>query len=211
MKSSLLLDAAIKVNLFLTIQAVSKKFPLLSPLIYLFLPPSVWLIMPRALKINSEEAQSRIDRRGQIEHPDYFEHILSADALRPTDKKQINHLKQIAAQLLVAGWEPVANQFYSSIFFLLKAPEAYAALVNEIRAKFKHYEEITPLATADMKYVHACLQETFRFHQNTSDGLPRRPNPSVKIPKPQKCSGRYLPQRLSAIAEIAAPGTPTRD
>ncbi|MCJ1306503.1 hypothetical protein MMC25_000146 [Agyrium rufum] len=191
MKSSLLLAAAIKANLFLTIHAVSKKFPLLRPLIYLFLPPSVWLTMPRALKMNSEEVQSRINRRGRIEHLDYFEQILSADAPSPTDKKQINHLEQIAAQLLAAGWEPIANQFYSSIFFLLQAPKAYAALVNEIRTKFKKYEEITPNAVADMKYVHACLQETFRIHQNTSDGLPRI-SPGAMV------DGTYVPHGFAA-------------
>lgn len=102
-KSSLLLDAVIKVNLFLTIQAVSKKFPLLSPLMYLFIPPSVWLTMPRVLKINSQEVQSRIERKGQTEHLDYFDQLIPGDASAPKDKKQINHLEQIAGQMLVAG------------------------------------------------------------------------------------------------------------
>jgi hypothetical protein len=90
------LEAAIKVDFFLTIQQVMKKFPLLSPIMYLFIPPSVWLTLPRVLKINSREVQSRIDRRGRVEHLDYFEQILPADAATPTDKQKIKHLELIA-------------------------------------------------------------------------------------------------------------------
>ncbi|TGO60963.1 hypothetical protein BCON_0031g00410 [Botryotinia convoluta] len=186
-KSSLLSNAVIRVNLYLTIQAVSKKFPFLSPLMYLFIPPSVWLTMPRVLKINSQEVHSRIECRGKTEHLDYFEQLIPRDALAPQDQKQINHLKQIAGQLLVAGWEPMSNQFYSSIFFLLKVPSAYKSLVSEIRSNFKNYNEITPDSVANMKYLHACLQETFRIHQNTSDGLPRM-SPGAIV------DGNYIPR-----------------
>ncbi|TGO71784.1 hypothetical protein BELL_0530g00020 [Botrytis elliptica] len=95
-KSSLLLNAVIKVNLFLTIQAVSKKLPLLSPLLYLFIPRSVWLTMPRVLKINSQKVPSRIERRGKTKHLDYCEQLIPRDAPAPRDQKQINYLEQIA-------------------------------------------------------------------------------------------------------------------
>jgi cytochrome P450 len=186
------LDTAIKLNFFLTIQQVMKRFTLLSPLAYLFIPPSVWFTMPRALKIQTQEFQSRIERRGRTDHLDYLEQIIPADSAAPTDKKQINHLEQIAGQLLLAGWEPMANQFYSSIFFLLKEPRAYDALVKEIREEFKSYHEITPDTVANMKYLHACLQETFRIHQNTSDGLPRM-SPGAMV------DGTYIPKGVSIL------------
>ncbi|ROW15259.1 hypothetical protein VPNG_03106 [Cytospora leucostoma] len=141
MKNSIFLDAAINVNLFGTINQIMKKFPLLSPLMYLFIPPSVWLTMPRVMKINSQEVETRIQRRGRTEHLDYFEQIVPADqpAPSPTDKKHITHLEQIAGQLLVAGWEPVSNQFYSSIFFLLKEPKVYATLVDEVICEISYF------------------------------------------------------------------------
>jgi cytochrome P450 len=189
-KSSLFLEAAIGVDFFLSLQQVMRKFPLLSPIVYLFVPPSILLTLPRVLKINSEEVRRRIERRGQTQHLDYFEQILPADAAPPTDKKQIAHLEIVAGQLLVAAWDPVAGQFYSNILFLLQNPQAYAALVSEIRTVFKSYDEITPDSVANMKYLHACIQETFRFHQSTSDGLPRR-SPGAIV------DGVFIPKGVS--------------
>ncbi|KAI9641172.1 hypothetical protein NHQ30_010602 [Ciborinia camelliae] len=134
--------------------------------------------------------RTRIERRGKTEHLDYFDQLISSDAPAPKDKKQINHLEQIAGQMLVAGWEPMSNQFYSSIFFLLKEPNAYKSLVKEIRGEFKSYNEIIHDTVANMKYLHACLQETFRIHQNTSDGLPRM-SPGAIV------DGNYIPRGVS--------------
>lgn len=125
------------------------------------------------MKINSDEVQRRIDRRGQTDHLDYFEHIVPADKPAPTDQKQIKHLEQIAGQLLVASWEPVSNQLYSVIFFLLQNRDAYRLLSEEIRSAFGSYSEISPDSVANLKFLQACLHETFRLHHNTADGLPR--------------------------------------
>lgn len=190
MKNSIFLDAVINVSLFGTINQIMKKFPLLSPLMYLFIPPSVWLTMPRVLKINSEEVQSRIERRGKTGHLDYFEQLVPSTGQAPVDKKTIKHLEQVAGQLLLAGWEPASNQLYSTIFFLLKEPKAYHVLVEEVRRELKSYDEITPDTVANLKYLHACLQETFRLHQNTIDGLPRV-SPGAVV------DGAYIPPGVS--------------
>lgn len=199
MKNSIFLDAAIKVNLFGTITQIMKKFPLLSPLMYLFIPPSVWLTMPRVMRINSQEVQRRIDRRGQTEHLDYFEHIVPADQPAPTDPKQITHLEQIAGQLLVASWEPVSNQFYSVIFFLLQNNDSYRLLAEEIRSAFSSYDQISPDAVSSLKFLQACLQETFRLHHNTADGLPRM-SPGAVV------DGTYIPKGV-CLQTIIMPGT----
>lgn len=198
MKNSIFLDAAINVNLFGTITQISKKFPLLSPLMYLFIPPSVWLSMPRVLRINSQEVQRRIDRRGQTDHLDYFDQIVPTDKPAPKDKKQITHLEQIAGQLLVASWEPVSNQLYSVVSFLLQNPDAYSAVRTEVRAAFSAYSNITPDSVANLRYLHACLQETFRLHHNTADGLPRM-SPGAVV------DGTYIPKGVSYFAVPLAP------
>lgn len=195
MKNSIFLDAAINVNLFGTITQITKKFPLLSPLMYLFIPPSVWLTMPRVMKINSQEVQRRIDRRGQTDHLDYFEHIVPADKPAPEDKKQIKHLEQIAGQLLVASWEPVSNQLYSVIYFLLQNPVAYSTVAAEVRGAFGAYSEITPDSVSNLKYLHACLHETFRLHHNTADGLPRM-SPGAIV------DGTYIPKGVSLPSHL---------
>lgn len=147
------------------------------------------------MKINSQEVQKRIDRRGQTNHLDYFEHIVPANQPAPTDKKQITHLEQIAGQLLVASWEPVSNQFYSVIYHLLQNQDSYQLLVKEIRDAFRSYENITPDSVANLKFLHACLHETFRLHQNTADGLPRMSHGAV-------VDGTYIPKGVSPLLII---------
>ncbi|TGO40971.1 hypothetical protein BHYA_0028g00120 [Botrytis hyacinthi] len=143
-----------------------------------------------------QEVQSRIGRKEETEHLDYFEQLIPRDMPAPSDQKQINHLERIA------GWEPMSNQFYSSIFFLLKEPSAYKSPINEIRSTFQNYNEITPDPVANMKYLHACLQETFRIHQNTSDDLPRT-SPGAII------DGNYVPRGvICQISHFAAARNP---
>ncbi|THV52969.1 hypothetical protein BGAL_0063g00270 [Botrytis galanthina] len=66
-------------------------------------------------------------------------------------------------------------------------PNASKNLINELRSSFENDNEITPDSVANMKYLHACLQETFRIHQNSSDGLPRM-SPGAIV------DGNYIPR-----------------
>ncbi|KAI0100141.1 ankyrin repeat-containing domain protein [Nemania sp. FL0031] len=58
--------------------------------------------------------------------------------------------KSVAAQLLVAGYDPIAGQFYGLLFWLLKEPDILATLVEEIRGNLKSYEVIVPEALNTM-------------------------------------------------------------
>lgn len=140
---------------------------------YLTIPPSVWFVMPRLIGMNNQDVKARIERRGKTEHLDYFEQLVPADKPSPEDKKDVYHLENVAGQLLLAGWQPLANQFYSLIFFVLKEPEAYTALVKEVRDAFTTYDAINTGTTAGLKYMQACAYESLRLHQETVDGLPR--------------------------------------
>lgn len=192
MKDSILLSATLKLNLFLTISQITRKFHLLSPLIYLTIPPSVWFLMPRLIGMNHQDVKVRIERRGETEHLDYFEQLVPADKPSPEDEKYIYHLENVAGQLLLAGWQPLANQFYSLIFFILEEPEAYAALVKEVRDAFMDYDEINNESTAGLKYLQACAYESFRLHQDTVDGLPRV-SPGAVV------DGAHIPKGVSQV------------
>jgi hypothetical protein len=151
---------------------ITRKFHL-SFLPYLTIPPSVWFAMPTLMHMNSQDAKTRLERRGTITNLDYFETLVPFDAPVPADKKEIKHLENIAGQLLLASWQPLANQFYSLIFFLLKEPEIYATLVGEVRAAFGRSEDINMGSVASLRYLNACVSESLRLHQDTVDGLPR--------------------------------------
>lgn len=113
MKDSILLSATLKLNLFLTMSQITRKFRLLSPLMYLTIPPSVWPLMPKLIGMNHQDVKLRIERRGKTDHLDYFEQLFPANQPLPEDKKYFYHLENVAGQLLLAGWQPLANQFYS--------------------------------------------------------------------------------------------------
>ncbi|KAJ4420984.1 hypothetical protein N0V82_004026 [Gnomoniopsis sp. IMI 355080] len=145
--------------------------------------------------MNSEDFKRRLELRGRTDHLDYFEQLAPADEPVPTDKKQLYHLENVAAQLLIASWQPLANQFYSLIFFLLREPEAYATIIEEIRAAFQDIKAIKTESVGPLKYLNACIQESLRLHPETTDGLPRiSPGASV--------AGRYISQGVSLAFHI---------
>lgn len=136
-KGSLLLSSTLKMSLFLATSQITRKVRLLAPMMFLTIPPSVLLAMPTLIKMNAQDAKRRIERRGRTEHLDYFEQLIPADGPVPADKKQLYHVENVAGQLLIASWQPLANQFYSLIFFLLKEPAVHAALVEEIKSRVR--------------------------------------------------------------------------
>jgi hypothetical protein len=185
-KDSMFLTSSLKLNLFLTMSQVTRKFRLFF-LPYLTIPPSVWLAMPKLINMNSQDVKMRLERRGKTEHLDYFETLVPFDKPVPVDKKEICHLENIAGQLLLASWQPLANQFYSLIFFLLKEPEVCITLVEEVRAAFADSKAINMVTVGSLKYLQACVQECLRLHQDTVDGLPRV-SPGAFV------DGKFIPQ-----------------
>ncbi|KAI3325966.1 cytochrome P450 [Xylariaceae sp. AK1471] len=195
MKDSVFLKSTLKLNLFLTLSQISRKFSyatgvILTPFVYLAIPVSVWFAIPNLIKPTGKDIQDRINRKGHTEHLDYLEQILPLD--KPTlKKKELSHLQNVAFQILLASWQPLANQFYSIILFLLQEPDAYATLVSEVRAAFSDEGEITMknIATGNLKYLHACISEGLRLHAETVDGLPRI-SPGATV------DGHYIPQGI---------------
>ncbi|KAK6207212.1 hypothetical protein LQW54_007413 [Pestalotiopsis sp. IQ-011] len=173
MKDSVFLKSTLKLNLFLTMSQITRKFRILTLLMYLTIPPSIWSSLPKLMAMNSEDVKARIGRRGQTEGLDYFEQLLPPDKPVPQEKSEMLHLQNVLGQLLLASWQPLSNQFYSLIFFLLSERDACNALVQEVRTTFRNYDEITRENTAKLEYLRACLSESFRLHQETVDGLPR--------------------------------------
>lgn len=195
-KDSPFLSASLRLNLFLTLSQITKKFNfvarmILTPLMYLSIPPSIWLTIPNLITKNAKDLQQRIDRRGNTEHLDYVEQLPPFDKPIP-EKRELYHIQNVAGQLLLAGWQPLANQFYTIILFLMKEPDLYAALVSEVRAAFSDRSEITigSLAAGNLRYPQACVSEGLRMHVETVDGLPRI-SPGATV------DGHYVPQGVS--------------
>jgi cytochrome P450 len=149
-------------------------------------------MMPKLLNLNAEEVKTRIQRRDETRHLDYFDQLVPADKPIPQDKDHFYHLQNIAGQLLLASWQPLANQFYSLIFFLLQEPNAMKALVDEVRDSFPSYDDIDSEGVPKLKFLQACVLESLRLHQDTVDGLPRV-SPGALV------DGTYIPKGVSNL------------
>lgn len=171
-KNAPLLDALWAVNFFLAVNAVTKKFRLLAPLKFLFIPPSLLATLPHTLALNHKEVVTRINRRGNTTHLDYFEHLCPPDAPEP-EKKKLKHMEIVAGQLLSAGYEPISSQFLCTLIFLIQDPTSYQRLSKEIRTKFGSTHDIDTESVAHLRFLNACLMETLRITVIGAGGLPR--------------------------------------
>lgn len=149
---------------------MSWRFPLLSPLKYIFL----LFARPHAdIRAHSRsQLEERIRRQGAVEHLDFFEHIIPADREPPKDRKEMRHLEQVAGQLLIAGFEAPKMWLYMMITQLLKNPSTQQVLSKEIRDAFTSYKDITADAAARLPFLTACLQESLRLMPNVLTGMP---------------------------------------
>jgi cytochrome P450 len=193
------METLLGTDLFAIVIQISRKFPFLSPLAYLFIPPKIIAKVSGTINMNSQEIQKRIDNMGKTRHPDFIDYMLPTDAPQLT-KKQKTHLEQVALQLFVAGFDPIQLVFFGCLFFILKEPDVLDSLVQEIRSKLKTYDEITAEAVATLPYLNACIHETLRLHAVSSAGLPRT-SPGAVV------DGTYVPKGVSFVMFDLSPIT----
>lgn len=144
----------------------------------------------------------RIERRGRTPHPDLFDHVLSADDKPPTNDAELVQLGSIALQAMLAGFGPMADWYYFTLFLIVNVPECYKILVDEIRTTFASYGDINIHNTANLHYLQACLDETLRMIANNSTGLPRY-SPGAFV------DGHYIPKgvRSHLLTDLSLPAS----
>jgi hypothetical protein len=190
-KSTEFLDQLWIENFFVTVNQILKKFPLLSPLKFLFIPPSILASYYKVQNMNKKALESRIERCGHVEHLDHFEQSLPADAPSPTTREQ-KHIEVITGHLVIAGYEPTASQIFCTIIFSLLNPRSLELLVREIRSEFQSYDDIQPETLKRLRFLHASLLETLRITVLQSNGQPRV-SPGTKV------DGHYIARGVSVV------------
>ncbi|KAF5006792.1 hypothetical protein FDECE_6846 [Fusarium decemcellulare] len=78
-----------------------------------------------------------------------------------------------ASTLVIAGGETVATFLAGMTYFLLKTPNAYRKLREEIRGRYESLDEITSMSAAQLPYLHAVISEGLRIYPPGSQGFPR--------------------------------------
>lgn len=190
-KSKHFLNELWTVNFFVTTNQVFKKFPLLSPIKWLFVPPSIIASYYKVQSMNQKALESRIEQRRNTEHLDHFEQLLPADAPTPNREEQ-KHIEVVTGHLVVAGYEPIASQIFCTMMFSLLEPDSFKLLVEEIRGAFKSYDDIHAETLGSLKFLHASLMETLRITVLSSNGM-ARVSPGATV------DGNYIAKGVSVL------------
>lgn len=191
-KDPVALDVLLSFNAFATMIQVFKRFPLLAPIKYLFAPVKKLSSLAEMESNTRKTVLRRIERRGNTPHPDLFDYVLPLDEEPPTNNAELLHLGSVALQMTFAGFGPMADWYYFTLFFLVHSPDCYKVLAEEIRGTFTDYNDINIRSTAILPYLVACLEETLRLVANNSTGLPRY-SPGAVV------DGHYIPKGASTV------------
>jgi cytochrome P450 len=159
-------------NVAVVIIQLCWRFPLLTPLKYLFLFLTSSKSHAAIRKHSRFQLEQRIKRQGAVEHLDFFAHIVPEDRELPKDRRDMRHLEQVAGQLLLASYEAPSLWLYFTFYHLLQSPGVLDTLKHEIRGAFKSYGDITPAAAASLPYLTACLKESLRLVPTLITGQP---------------------------------------
>lgn len=186
-KNPIYLDVLLGFNAFATVIQVFKRFPLISPIKYLFVPIAKLSSLAKMEKTTRISVEKRIDRCGNLPHLDLFDFILPADSAPPTRSEDLLHLGSVALQVMFAGFGPMADWYHGVLFFLTEEPEYYEILTKEVRNAFQSYDDITLATAARLPYVEACLEEAIRLLAVNTTGLPRY-SPGATV------DGHYIPK-----------------
>jgi cytochrome P450 len=163
-------------------------FPFLKLLLKLPLPSYLVERRRASFQLSVEKVNRRMRR--QTDRPDFMSYIL-----KHNDDKQglsTGEIEANAATFVLAGSETTAALLSGCTYYLLRNPDTYDRLVNEIRGTFAQYSDICLSAIAEMPYLNAVLDESLRIYPPIPTMLPRLvPEGGAMI------DGRFVPEGVS--------------
>ncbi|EXM20052.1 hypothetical protein RAB80_011678 [Fusarium oxysporum f. sp. vasinfectum] len=86
-----------------------------------------------------------------------------------------------------AGSETTATALSGAFFYIGTHPQVYSYLVDEIRGAFTDASDIALKSTAQVQYLHACIEETLSIYPPAAE-TPPRVCPGATI------GGKYIPK-----------------
>lgn len=96
--------------------------------------------------------------------------------------------------LVIANCQLTTVALTTSTYLLLREPQKWKHLCDEIRGRFKNNGHITVQSTQDLHYLEAVINETLRIHHPTPISLPRSvPAEGLKI------DGTFIPGNVSVF------------
>ncbi|EUC37309.1 hypothetical protein COCCADRAFT_23027 [Bipolaris zeicola 26-R-13] len=109
---------------------------------------------------------------GDDDKPDFFGQLMRN---RVSEEKRLSRAEMDAnaVTFLTAGSETTATTLSGFTYFVLRRPEIYAKMVQEIRSAFTSLADINVEKATQLPYLTACIQETLRMYPPVPTGFPR--------------------------------------
>jgi len=167
----------------------TRRFPPLTKALGYVLPRSLKEQRMKHMANNKAKVDKRLKLGREVDRPDFISYIL-----RHNDEKGMSESEILssASTLIIAGSETTATLLSGTTFHLLKNPETYKKLVNEVRAAFKYEDEINNITVNKLEYLHAVLEEGLRIYPPVPCTLPRK-TPA----EGDEICGRWIPGNVS--------------
>ncbi|EED21160.1 cytochrome P450, putative [Talaromyces stipitatus ATCC 10500] len=121
-------------------------------------------------------AQSKLTKRVSVDtgRQDFVHYMLkgSKDAIGP-DGLSMDEIVNLSEFLMLAGSETTATVLSGMLYHLLQNPQCLSRLTSEIRSSFKSENDINLNSAAQLRYLHAVLEESMRIYPPVPNSLPR--------------------------------------
>ena len=153
------------------IMRVLRYFPPISAVGKYLLPKSLLEKRLAHFKFASEQVDARLSRK--LDRPDIWNLVLSKE--EEEGGLSLEEMHSNASLFMGAGTETTATELSGTLYYLMKNPDKMAILVDEVRSAFPNEEDISMEKLAQLKYLHACLEEGLRIYPPVPIGLPRVP------------------------------------
>lgn len=144
----------------------------------------------------ASQTHKRITR--DTSRPDFFTHILAHNDEKGGSLTE-KEMESNAQLILIAGSETTATLLSGTTYALLQNPEVMQKLKDEVRGRWKRYEDITLDAVNNAPYLLAVLSEGLRWFPPVPTGFERRVPQGGEI-----VSGYFLPEN-TAVCVSAYP------
>ncbi|KAI0396354.1 cytochrome P450 [Xylariaceae sp. FL0594] len=147
------------------------RFPLIGQVFQWLMPGTIAKLIEDTRK-HEAHTIALVDKRlkNPSDRPDFLTRMLEN-----RDKDSISDI-QIAAHasdFVTAGSETTATVLSTITYHLLRFPDVYRKLKEEIRSEFQSYDQINAKSTLHLKYLNAVIYEGMRIYSPLPFALPR--------------------------------------
>jgi cytochrome P450 len=168
----------------------AKYLPTLAPLIQiiaLFFYRDILRRRRESFQLGLSKIRKRLARQESGHYPDFISHVHASKKIRELSLTQ-EELDSNSSFLVLAGSETLSTSLSGCTYYLLANQDSYTKLTNEIRQSFSSLSEISFAKLAQLPYLDAVINETFRIRPPAPLGMPRCVPSGGSI-----ISGHYIP------------------